>query len=143
MGVTARIPTDWKTDAMQRRIRRRYAAERRFRLIGLGAVLLSAAFLAFLLITMMANGLRGFTQTEVRLDIDFAASDLFLDPATLQGPNVDRALASVNIDGVERNAAETQYEGVSRLLSDAAWLRVREAIKDEPDRKSTRLNYSH
>src|SRR3546814_9233780 len=81
---------------------------------------------------MMANGLRGFTQTEVRLDIDFAASDLFLDPAPLQGPNVDRALASVNIDGVVRNAAETQYEGVSRLLSDAAWLRVREAIKDDP-----------
>src|SRR3546814_20081880 len=81
---------------------------------------------------MMANGLRGFTQTEVRLDIDFAASDLFLDPATLQGPNVDRALASVNIDGVVRNAAETQYEGVSRLLSDAAWLRVREALKDDP-----------
>src|SRR3546814_17165374 len=81
---------------------------------------------------MMANGLRGFTQTEVRLDIDFAASDLFLDPATLQGPNVDRALASVNIDGVVRNAAETQYEGVSRLLSDAAWLRVREAIKADP-----------
>ncbi|HEY9552916.1 phosphate ABC transporter permease PstA [Allosphingosinicella sp.] len=132
MSDIARIPTDWKTDAMQRRIRRRYAAERRFRLIGLGAVLLSAAFLAFLLITMMANGLRGFTQTEVRLDIDFAASDLFLDPATLQGPNVDRALASVNIDGVVRNAAETQYEGVSRLLSDAAWLRVREAIKDDP-----------
>src|SRR3546814_17149595 len=81
---------------------------------------------------MMANGLRGFTQTEVRLDIDFAASDLFLDPATLQGPNVDRALASVNIDGVVRNAAETQYEGVSRLLSAAAWLRVREALKDDP-----------
>ena len=58
---------------MQRRIRKRYAAERRFRLVGLGAVLLSAGFLAFLLITMMANGLRGFTQTEVRLDVDFRA----------------------------------------------------------------------
>ena len=46
---------------MQKRIRRRYAAERRFRLIGLGAVLLSAGFLAFLLITMAMNGARGFT----------------------------------------------------------------------------------
>ena len=33
-----RTPTDWKTDAMQRRIRRRYASERRFRLLGFGAV---------------------------------------------------------------------------------------------------------
>src|SRR3546814_18164037 len=112
MSDIARIPTDWKTDAMQRRIRRRYAAERRFRLIGLGAVLLSAAFLAFLLITMMTNGLRGFTQTEVRLDIDFAASDLFLDPATLQDPNVDRAPASVNITGGDRHTHDTHTEDV-------------------------------
>src|SRR3546814_11112914 len=125
MRDIARIPTDWKTAAMQRRIRRRYAAERRFRLIGLGAVLLSAAFLAFLLITMMANGLRGFTQTEVRLDIDFAASDLFLDPATLKGPNVDRALASVNLEGDVRTAAETQHEGPPRPPPDAAWLPLR------------------
>jgi len=62
-------PTDWSDAAMQRRIRKRYAAERRFKLVGLGAVLLSAGFLAFLLVTMMANGLSGFAQTEVRLDI--------------------------------------------------------------------------
>jgi phosphate transport system permease protein len=29
-----RAPTDWRTDAMRGRIRRRYAAERRFRLLG-------------------------------------------------------------------------------------------------------------
>src|SRR3546814_10317197 len=40
-----RLPTDWKSDAMRRRIARRYAAERRFRAAGLFAVLLSAAFL--------------------------------------------------------------------------------------------------
>ena len=53
-------PTDWKGAAMRNRIARRYASERRFRAIGLFAVLLSASFLAFLLITMMANGLRGW-----------------------------------------------------------------------------------
>ena len=64
-------PTDWNGDIMRKRIARRYAAERRFRAIGLFAVLLSASFLAFLLVTMMANGLRGFTQTELRLTVDF------------------------------------------------------------------------
>ena len=107
----ARTPTDWKSEAMQRRIRRRYASERRFRLIGLGAILLSVAFLAFLLITMVANGARGFTQTEVRLDIDFPASELFIDPASLEGPTADRALASVDVDGTVRAAAERQYGG--------------------------------
>ena len=53
--TSPRAPTDWTTGAMQRRIRRRYAAERRFRLLGLAAVLLSAGFLAFLLATMLAK----------------------------------------------------------------------------------------
>ncbi|MCB8829203.1 DUF3333 domain-containing protein, partial [Escherichia coli] len=48
-----RAPTDWKTAAVQRRTRRRYAAERRFRLIGLAAVWLSAGFLALLLASML------------------------------------------------------------------------------------------
>ena len=33
-------PTDWKGAAMQKRIAGRYAAERRFKAMGLGAVLL-------------------------------------------------------------------------------------------------------
>ena len=102
-------PTQWRSDAMQRRIRSRYAAERRFRLLGLAAVLLSAAFLAFLLITMLANGIRGFTQTEIRLDIDFARSTLMIDPATLEGFGADAALATADVDGTVRTAAQAQY----------------------------------
>jgi phosphate transport system permease protein len=50
------------------RLKRRYAAERRFRLAGLAAVLLSAAFLAFLLGTMVVRGAGGFLETQVRVD---------------------------------------------------------------------------
>jgi phosphate transport system permease protein len=62
-GAVARAPTDWAGAAMQRRIRRRYAAERRFRLMGLFAVLLSAGFLAFLLVTIGIKGIPGLTGT--------------------------------------------------------------------------------
>ncbi|HYI63842.1 MAG TPA: phosphate ABC transporter permease PstA [Allosphingosinicella sp.] len=62
-------PTDWKAEAMQRRIRKRYGAERRFKLVGLMAVLMSAGFLAFLMWTMVGNGARGFMQTQIRLDL--------------------------------------------------------------------------
>ncbi|HEX8533152.1 MAG TPA: DUF3333 domain-containing protein, partial [Allosphingosinicella sp.] len=131
--AAARTPTDWKADAMQKRIRGRYAAERRFRYLGLGAVLLSTAFLAFLLITMLGNGVRGFTQTEVRLGIDFPKSELFLDPATLKGPGADAALATADIDSVVRASATASYGPPgAEMLSDTAWLRVREAIKQDP-----------
>ena len=130
---SAVTPTDWKKPAMQQRIRRRYAAERRFRLLGLAAILLSAGFLAFLLVTMLAKGLGGFTQAEVRVDIDFPRSGLMLDPAALQGPGADAALAAADIDGLVRAAAEARYGDVADdILSDGAWLQVREALTDDP-----------
>jgi phosphate transport system permease protein len=137
-----RAPTDWKGRAMQQRIRRRYGAERRFRYLGLGAILLSAAFLAFLLITMVGNGIRGFTQTEVRLDIDFPKSQLFLDPATLKGFGAEAALAGADIDGAVRTAATERWGPAgAELLSDNAWLQVRDEIRRDPAILSTRHSF--
>ena len=60
-------------------LKRRYAAERRFRFFGLTAVVLSAGFLLFLLVTMATAGLSGFSQTRVALPIDFRGSGLSID----------------------------------------------------------------
>jgi phosphate transport system permease protein len=140
-AAAKRIPTDWNADAMQRRIRGRYAAERRFRLIGLFAVLLSAGFLAFLLISMMSNGLRGFTQTDVRVDIDFAKSAILLDPAAVERDGA-RALAGANLEAAVAAAAEAQYgAGAARLLSDSAWLRVERGIVAEPSMLAGRHSF--
>ncbi len=49
----------WQTPEALGRISRRNAAERRFKLIGLGAIVLSLAFLALLLVIMLKNGLSG------------------------------------------------------------------------------------
>ncbi|MEA3390268.1 phosphate ABC transporter permease PstA [Sphingobium sp. CCH11-B1] len=124
-----RLPTDWKSDAMRRRIARRYAAERRFRLLGLGAVLLSAAFLAFLLVTMMGNGLRGFTRTEIALKVDFPASPLLLDPDAV----TDEALANANLPMVTSTVAKAELgDKADDLLSPSAWVSIRDAIKADP-----------
>jgi hypothetical protein len=81
---TKRTPTDWQGQAMQQRIRRRYAAERRFRFIGLGAILLSAAFLGLPADHHARQRHPRLHPDEVRLDVDFPKSALFLDPATLK-----------------------------------------------------------
>jgi phosphate transport system permease protein len=126
-------PTDWNGDVMQRRIRRRYAAERRFKLLGLFSILISAGFLAFLLFNMFANGLGGFTRTEVRLDVDFPRSALFLDPAALQGFGAEQALAGADFDRALTEAAEAQYgRGGAALFSEGARLRLRDAVRDDP-----------
>ncbi|MFC3581718.1 phosphate ABC transporter permease PstA [Sphingomonas hylomeconis] len=131
--LAERAPTDWRTNAMQRRIRKRYAAERRFRLFGLAAVVLSAGFLAFLMITMLINGLGGFTQTQLKLRVHFPAAGLTLDPARLAGPGADFALAAAGIERATDAAATAQFgKDGYKLLSDGAWLRVRAAVKADP-----------
>jgi len=128
-----RAPTDWKTQSMQRRIRRRYAAERRFRFFGLAAVVLSAAFLAFLLVTMVSQGWRGFTRTDVVLPIDFRTSGVIVERAQLQTAGADLALAGAGLENAVKGAAVSAFgDGGEEFVSESAWLAVRETIKHDP-----------
>ena len=128
-----RRPTDWKTASVQRRTRRRYAAERRFRLMGLAAVWLSAGFLAFLLASMLWQGVSGFRQTRIALPIDLAAANLRVTPAQLKGRGAHLALAGAGLEDVVDRAAARAYGGTgSDLLSNGAWLVVRDAIERDP-----------
>jgi phosphate transport system permease protein len=47
------------SDLIAKRLAKRHAAERRFRLLGLGAIVLSMSFLVVLLVVMVKNGLGG------------------------------------------------------------------------------------
>ncbi len=50
---------NWQSPEAEKRLAKRYAAERRFKLLGLSAVGLSMAFLVFLIGTMLSGGLGG------------------------------------------------------------------------------------
>ncbi len=127
-------PTDWKGAAMQKRIAGRYAAERRFKLFGLGAVLLSGAFLAFLLFVMVGNGARGFTYTSIAVPVDFKATPLTIDAARLDDPDADQLIANAGLADIVAFAAdEALGEGGSALISENAWKEVRSAIKADPE----------
>jgi phosphate transport system permease protein len=128
-----RIPTNWKTDAMTGRIRKRYAAERRFKLLGLAAVLMSAGFLAFLLITMASSGARGFLRTDVAVPVNFAKLDLFIDPASLKADNIDTVLSNSGLD-VAMSQAATQAFGTQgpELIAETGWTAMKDAIKADP-----------
>lgn len=65
---------DWRSPEMKQRLARRYRGEQRFRALALGAVVLSLAFLAFLLFSMLKNGVSG-------LDWRFLTSSDSTDPA--------------------------------------------------------------
>ena len=105
----SRQPTHWSGKAMTARVKRRYAAERRFRLLGMTAVGVSALFLAFLLFTMAFKGLGGFTRVEAAVPFDAARSDLMLDPAEVRGPQAAEIVAGADLEGALSQAAVAAY----------------------------------
>lgn len=127
-------PTDWNGQTMQKRIAARYAAERRFKAMGFFAVALSTIFLAFLLFTMLGQGLRGFQRTEVAVDLDFPALTSGTTAASISGPNADAALNSMDIPGILQLAVGQQYPDLGdELLTTAAAANVRQMLLDDPE----------
>ena len=127
------MPTDWNGQIMQKRIAGRYAAERRFKAMGFLAVALSTLFLAFLLFTMMGQGLRGFQRTEIAVDFDFPALTSGATAASISGPNADAALNSMDIPGIVELAVSEQYGELSEgLLTTGAAGNARQMLLDNP-----------
>ncbi|MFN9579742.1 MAG: phosphate ABC transporter permease PstA [Novosphingobium sp.] len=87
------------------RLKARYAAERRFRALGLLAVVFSALVLAFLLFTMTANAVGGFKRAELRVQVDLAASGMTVDPASLSSDNAVAQLETAGLPDIVTMAA--------------------------------------
>jgi phosphate transport system permease protein len=118
---------------MSGRLKKRYASERRFRLFGLAAIALSALFLAFLLISMFATGLRGFTRTEVSVNIDFPAMGLQIDRAQLGATNAADALNGSGLrEAVDLAIARDLGPRGAEAVSDSAWINIRDALIADP-----------
>lgn len=132
--MSSTAPTRWTDGSMNKRLRRRYAAERRFRLLGFTAVGVSVLFLAFLLFTMASKGLGGFIRYEAALPIDFSKSNLFLDPATLRGPDAEQTVASADLETAISQAATAAYgPDAAEMFGDGALNTLTTDIVKNPD----------
>ncbi|MBJ7388774.1 MAG: phosphate ABC transporter permease PstA [Sphingomonadaceae bacterium] len=124
---------------MQKRIARRYRAERRFKAMGFLAVALSIVFLGFLLSDMLGQGLRGFQRTEIAVDFDFPALTSGTTAAAISGPNADAALNSMDVPGIVELAVAQQYGDINEgLLTAGAAGNVRQMLIDNPSLVSSK-----
>src|SRR5215210_5006271 len=133
-SMSSAAPSRWTDGSMHKRLRRRYVTERWFRFAGLGAISLSVLFLAFLLYTMSAKGLGGFFHHEAALPIDASKTDLFLDPATLRGPDAEQSVLSADLAGAISSSAVAAYgSSAENMFSDAAVSDLARDILKNPD----------
>jgi phosphate transport system permease protein len=106
---------------VERSLRRRYWAERRFRMYGFAAVTAGMAFLVYLFFVIFSNGIGAFQQTQVRLSIYYDPQ--VIDPSGNRNPDdlqaadyqaLIRAALKAKFPEVEGRAATRE---LTRLVS--------------------------
>ncbi len=121
-----------------RGLKRRYRAETRFQLYGMGAVGLGVLFVVFLFYSIFSKGYSAFEQTYVRLDIAYAAD--VVDP---DGRRAPAALAQGNFTALIRAALRDKFPDVTErpelrklysLLSEGADAELRRRVLADPGR---------
>ena len=109
---------------------RRYRRERRFRRLGLAAIIASICFLLFLFSTITANGWSAFIQTRIRLDIHFAPEVLDVN-----------SLVTANYSSLIKNSLAGIFPGVTtrgdrkklnKLVSSGAAFELQQMIMNNP-----------
>lgn len=131
------------TDQAAIRIKKRYASERRFRAVGLAAVLFSALILAFLLINMTSNALGGFKRWELRVPVELSGGALTVDPSQLQGATAMQALQGAGLaDVVQFAVAKNAGEAAAGQLLEGGWREVALTLIADPTRLQSTVNVS-
>ncbi|MGI9377248.1 MAG: phosphate ABC transporter permease PstA [Tsuneonella suprasediminis] len=124
-----------RSAAFEARLKRRYRAEKRFKAMGLGAILFSVAMLLILLVTMVGNGIGGFKRAEVQVPVDFAAVGISATPEMLNQPGAMELLRAQGLPELVEFSAEQALGPVAAAdLSPNAWQDVGNAIIADPSR---------
>ena len=119
-------------------IKKRYAAERRFRTYGMVAIAIGLFFLALLLWTVVSKGYTAFFQTEIRLPITFEQS--IVDPKNTGGKD-EKALMIANYPRLAQNAMaaalgidpadKAALKEASALVSQGVRVQLREELMSD------------
>ena len=98
---------DLSSSETSARLRRRHAAERRFRAYGVVAIALSIAFLLLLFTTIVSNAYTALVQTHILLKVDFDAERI--DPRGTGNPEV---ILAGDFGGVVKSTLRERFPDV-------------------------------
>jgi len=118
-------------DIVNRGLKRRYRAERRFRFYGLSAIVLSIVFLALLFVSIIGKGYSAFQQTFIRLAV-------FFDPEVLkQDTLVNADYAALVRESLFKKFPQVEGRQDKRqltsLVSNGAVYRLRDLVLKDPE----------
>jgi phosphate transport system permease protein len=128
-----------RTGSFDEQLKRRYRAERRFKALGLAAVLFSVSVLFLLLFAMTANGIGGFQRAEIKVAIDFQDAGIV---ANLAAGDEDAAVSSLQAQGLEAVVSQAAVDALGPAaaaeISPQAWREVAAKVAADPELLSGR-----
>ncbi len=135
--MTASPPLAIAHDAAARRVSRRNAAERRFRLYGLGAIVTAIALLAVLLYSVLAGGLPAFWQATVGVEVYFDPDEIDpqgnRDPEVLRTADYQRLLKDGLRDFFPEVTKRKERRLLYKLISSAAGYELGQQVLADPE----------
>ncbi|NKD77261.1 phosphate ABC transporter permease PstA [Haematospirillum sp. H1815] len=135
-SMVRRLPQHRIADVVNAGLRRRYAAEMRFRFCGLMAVAVSLAMLGVLFSSILGSGLGAFQQTRISLDITFDARvidpDGALDIAVLSDADYDALVKAALRDLFPDVQARRDRRELYSLVSTGAAYQLRDMVLADP-----------
>ena len=134
---TSQGPGKRTIDYVNASLKRRYAKERRFKLIGLSAVLLGLFFVSMLFITILANGLPAFQQTYVNLDIHFDEQVIdpegSRDPETLMRADYAQLVKSALREAFPSVTGRREKRELYGIISGGAAIHLQQMVMEDPE----------
>ena len=130
-------------ELMQRSLKRRYAAERRFRLYGLLSILAALLFLLFLFGAIISKGYMGFLQTRVLLPLtistEYFEAGAPEDIEALRGANYNGMIKDAMRDLFPQVTKRGERRSLSRLISPGAADILRNKVMADPGLIGSRM----
>ncbi|MGE0421441.1 MAG: phosphate ABC transporter permease PstA [Reyranellaceae bacterium] len=118
------------------RLRKRYAAERRFRWYGVAAIVFGLFFLAWLFGTLIFQGLGAFQQTQLRIPVELDAGELGFtgtpDQEMLMKGEYQSVLRAAFRKALGVGSDRAQRRDAYALLSNGADLELRDRVLSDP-----------
>ncbi len=114
---------NWQAPDMQARLKRRYRKEKVFRSLGQAAVLIAALFLVTLIGKIARDGVYGFVQTNIELDIPFNP-EIIGDPRTMSPADFEEKVRRTNMLRLINEALQAHFPGVDSRRDQRALLKM-------------------
>ncbi len=139
-AISQSVTVDWSSQNAQRRVRRRYRAERRLKWLGFAAIGMSLLLLGVLITSLVSVGYTAFVQTHVTVPVFIDAGKV--DESDPFKGNYRAIVQDAFVKLLGDVGGKRDRRAAGKMLSRGASLMVRDSVVDDPSQKGKTVTFT-